>query len=57
MAAASVWQQFDGPAGLALGGAPLGDLFVTSPDTEHPVAAGSSVALSFLPEDVVLLSD
>jgi iron(III) transport system ATP-binding protein len=36
---------------------PLGDLFVTSPDTEHPVAAGSSVALSFLPEDVVLLSD
>ena len=36
---------------------PLGELFVTSPDTLHPVAAGSSVSLSLVPEDVVLLSD
>ena len=36
---------------------PLGELFVTSPDTVHPVAAGSSVALSFVEGDVVLLSD
>lgn len=32
MAAASVWQQFDGPAGLALGGAPLGNLFAEVSD-------------------------
>ncbi len=36
---------------------PLGDLFVTSPDTDHPVAAGASVALAFVQDDVVLLSD
>jgi iron(III) transport system ATP-binding protein len=36
---------------------PLGDLFVTSPDTDNPVAAGVSVALSFVQDDVVLLSD
>jgi iron(III) transport system ATP-binding protein len=36
---------------------PLGELFVTSPDTEHPVAAGASVSLAFVEGDVVLLSD
>ena len=36
---------------------PLGELFVTSPDTDRPVAAGTSVALAFVEEDVVLLSD
>ena len=36
---------------------PLGELFITSPDTMHPVAAGASVSLSFVQGDVVLLSD
>ena len=36
---------------------PLGDLFVTSPETDNPVAAGASVSLSFVQDDVVLLSD
>jgi iron(III) transport system ATP-binding protein len=36
---------------------PLGDLFVTSPDTDHPAVAGASVALAFAADDVVLLSD
>ncbi len=35
----------------------LGDLFVTSADTGHPIAAGSSVALGFGAGDVVLLRD
>ena len=36
---------------------PLGELFVTSPDTDRPVAAGTSVALAFVEEDLVLLRD
>ncbi len=36
---------------------PLGDLFITSPDTDHPVVAGASVALAFAADDVVLLGD
>jgi iron(III) transport system ATP-binding protein len=36
---------------------PLGDLFVTSSDTDNPIAAGSSVALGFGVGDVVLLRD
>jgi hypothetical protein len=35
----------------------LGDLFVTSSDTDHPIAAGSPVALGFGVGDVVLLRD
>jgi iron(III) transport system ATP-binding protein len=35
----------------------LGDLFVTSSDTDHPIAAGSAVALGFGVGDVVLLRD
>ncbi len=36
---------------------PLGELFVTSSDTQNPVATGSAVALGFGAGDVVLLSD
>ncbi len=36
---------------------PLGELFVTSADTERPFAPGASVAVSFHDGDVVLLSD
>ncbi len=35
----------------------LGDLFVTSPDTQNPIAPGSPVAAGFGAGDVVLLSD
>ncbi len=35
----------------------LGDLFVTSTDTDNPIAAGSNVALGFGVGDVVLLRD
>ncbi len=35
----------------------LGELFVTSSDTDHPIAAGSPVALGFGVGDVVLLRD
>ncbi len=36
---------------------PLGDLFVTSADTDVPFAAGTSVAVAFGEGDVVLLGD
>ena len=36
---------------------PLGDLFVTSADTDSPLAAGTSVAVAFGEGDVVLLGD
>jgi len=36
---------------------PLGELFVTSSDTDNPIAAGSTVALGFGVGDVVLLQD
>ena len=36
---------------------PLGDLFVTSADTDAPLAAGTSVAVAFAEGDVVLLGD
>ena len=36
---------------------PLGDLFVTSADTDSPLAAGTSVAVAFGAGDVVLLGD
>ncbi len=36
---------------------PLGDLFVTSADTDAPFAAGTSVAVAFGEGDVVLLGD
>ena len=36
---------------------PLGELFVTSSDTDKPFAAGASVAVAFGDGDVVLLSD
>ena len=36
---------------------PLGELFVTSSDTDNPIAAGSTVALGFGVGDVVLLRD
>ena len=35
----------------------LGELFVTSSDTDNPIASGSSVALGFGVSDVVLLRD
>jgi iron(III) transport system ATP-binding protein len=36
---------------------PLGELFVTSSDTEHPFAADTAVAVALREGDVVLLSD
>jgi len=35
----------------------LGELFITSSDTDNPIAAGSPVALGFGVGDVVLLRD
>ena len=35
----------------------LGELFVTSADTEHPFAADTTVTVALRQSDVVLLSD
>ncbi|MBP8019069.1 MAG: ABC transporter ATP-binding protein [Hylemonella sp.] len=36
---------------------PLGELFVTSTDTDNPIVAGASVSVAFVESDVVLLGD